>query len=373
MENRKFKKFIDWVNADTNLPVYEEDNENNHTDSHHDTHDLEKLKINEDILDEVLENYEDDDEFDYPDEISLPFDQGVEDLSHQIVPMTRKEKRQLGRFRMIYVVISFVVAINLIGILLFTVSRSPLFGLATNPAVNEVSTRYLEQSVSETSSLNVVTAVLFNYRSFDTLGEAVMLFTAAIAVVLVMIQGVEKNKKHSKRDDKQETRENATTDGGRRLSLVLSSSAKADDLINIYKNKPFLFKAVVGPITPFIMIYGIYILFNGHLSPGGSFSGGTILGAGLVLCSITYGKAHMSKFLSFKTTAIVSSVALAFYALIKGYAFMVGASGNSTGIPLGTPGNIISGGLILPLTISVGLVVACTIYNFYELFSDSDE
>jgi multicomponent Na+:H+ antiporter subunit B len=54
---------------------------------------------------------------------------------------------------------------------------------------------------------------------------------------------------------------------------------------------------------------------------------------------------------------ILTGAALLFYALVKGYAFVMGASGLSTGISLGTPGNLFSGGLILPLNISVGIVV----------------
>ena len=138
------------------------------------------------------------------------------------------------------------------------------------------------------------------------------------------------------------------------------------------KEEPFVLKIVVGPLIPFVMIYGIYVLFNGHLSPGGGFSGGTILGGGLVLYSIAYGREKVSQFFTFKTFGVLCSVSLGFYVLIKAYSFMVSAAGNSTGIPLGTPGNILSGGLIFPLSISVGIVVACTIYCFYALFSDGE-
>ena len=137
-------------------------------------------------------------------------------------------------------------------------------------------------------------------------------------------------------------------------------------------NKPLMLRSVVGPLTPFIMIYGIYILFNGHLSPGGGFSGGTILGTGLVLCSLAYGPEKVNTFFSGKVLTIICCSALAFYALIKVYSFMVGATGGTTGIPLGNPGDILSGGLILPLNISIGLVVAVTIYNFYALFSEGE-
>jgi len=120
------------------------------------------------------------------------------------------------------------------------------------------------------------------------------------------------------------------------------------------------------------MIYGAYILFNGHLSPGGGFSGGTILGTGLVLCCLAYGPEKVSKFFTTKVLAVICCASLAFYAIIKVYSFMVGATGGTTGIPLGTPGDILSGGLILPLNISIGLVVAVTIYNFYALFSEGE-
>ena len=44
------------------------------------------------------------------------------------------------------------------------------------------------------------------------------------------------------------------------------------------------------------------------------------------------------------------------------------ANGLPSGIPLGTPGAILSSGLIMPLNIAVGMVVACTMYVFYALF-----
>ena len=56
------------------------------------------------------------------------------------------------------------------------------------------------------------------------------------------------------------------------------------------------------------------------------------------------------------------------YALAKGYSFFTRANHLPSGIPKGTPGAILSGGLILPLNICVGLVVACTMYHFYTLF-----
>jgi multicomponent Na+:H+ antiporter subunit B len=135
---------------------------------------------------------------------------------------------------------------------------------------------------------------------------------------------------------------------------------------------PLILRYIVRLVVPFILMYGIYIIFNGHLTPGGGFSGGTILGAGVALYSAAFGAEKARKFFTFNTFTLCNSIALGFYAIVKGYAFMMGAAGKPTGIPLGTPGDILSAGLILPLNISVGIVVACTIYGLFSLFSEGD-
>ena len=61
--------------------------------------------------------------------------------------------------------------------------------------------------------------------------------------------------------------------------------------------------------------------------------------------------------------------ALMVYTLLKTYSFYTGANGIESIVPLGTPGRILSGGMILPLNICVGIVVTGTMYAFYALFS----
>lgn len=136
--------------------------------------------------------------------------------------------------------------------------------------------------------------------------------------------------------------------------------------------QPLILRTVVGLLFPFILIYGIYIILNGHLSPGGGFSGGAILGAGLALYSSAFGAERVHRFFTFRTFTLCNSTALFFYFIVKGYIFFMGASGRQLSIPLGTPGNILSAGLILPLNICVGIIVACTVYGFYALFSEGE-
>ena len=57
------------------------------------------------------------------------------------------------------------------------------------------------------------------------------------------------------------------------------------------------------------------------------------------------------------------------YGVMKGYSFFTGANHVGWDIPKGTPGRIFSAGLILPLNVCVGVIVACTMYAFYTLFA----
>ena len=58
-----------------------------------------------------------------------------------------------------------------------------------SPPSMHVSPRYIEEGPRETAVPNMVTAVLADYRSFDTLGEVAVVFTAAVAVALILASG----------------------------------------------------------------------------------------------------------------------------------------------------------------------------------------
>lgn len=62
----------------------------------------------------------------------------------------------------------------------------PPFGAPNAPAQTHVAPGYLERSIPEAGIQNVVTTVLASYRGFDTLGEVTVVFTAGIAVMLLI-------------------------------------------------------------------------------------------------------------------------------------------------------------------------------------------
>ncbi len=262
--------------------------------------------------------------------------------THRLHALTEEQRIRL--FNTVYNVVAFVVGITVVAVLIFTIFQLPLFGCADNPSVNEVVERYVEKGLEETGAVNMVAGMILDYRAFDTFGESSVLFLAVTCVMMLLLRD-EKN--ISKEEDEQQKHERII-------------ERESSDLI---------LKNVTAIVIPWIMLFGVYIVLNGHISPGGGFSGGAVMGAGLILYSVSYGVNATSRFFTAKTFRAITSTALLCYAASKAYSFYTGANGLPTGIPLGTPGAIFSSGLILVLDICVGMVVACTMYGFYILFA----
>ena len=83
-----------------------------------------------------------------------------------------------------------ILTLYLLGLIIFlfsfTVAEMPPFGSPDNPVFNEVPQRYLEAGVAETGAVNIVSSVIIDYRAFDTLGEATVLFVAIAAVIATL-------------------------------------------------------------------------------------------------------------------------------------------------------------------------------------------
>lgn len=250
----------------------------------------------------------------------------------------------MKHYRTFYKIMSILLCLGIIGVLMWTVSYLPVFGNAGNPDNNEVSARYISRGLQETGAINMVTGMILDYRAFDTFGESCVLFIASCCVMILL------------RIDKSSDSE-----------AQKKRMAEANDRLYEPKNDIILQK-VACVLVPLILIFGIYIILNGHLSPGGGFSGGAVTGSGLILYLNAFGFEKTSKFFTEKTFRCITLGALSFYCIAKSYSFFTGANHLASGIPLGTPGAILSSGLILPLNICVGLVVACTMYAFYSLF-----
>lgn len=245
---------------------------------------------------------------------------------------------ELRVFRKLYRGFSVLFCIFLVAMLLIAVSYLPSFGNPKNPVNNEVSERYIEKGLQETGAVNIVTGMILDYRAFDTLGESHVLFIATCTVLILL-------RKDKKKGDKEEASDRLYEP---KNDLILQTAARI--------------------LVPPIVIFGIYVILGGHLGPGGGFSGGAIIGAGLILYLNAFGFKKTERFFTEKTYKRLSVCALGCYCLAKSYSFYTGANHIESVIPLGTPGAILSSGLILVLNICVGVVVAGTMYTFYVMF-----
>lgn len=249
-------------------------------------------------------------------------------------PVKRLERGEVSAFRHLYPVLACILCAAIICFLLTAVVDLPPFGDPENPANNEVSKRYLEDGITETGAVNAVAGMILDYRAFDTLGESHVLYTAMTAVMILLLGSGE-----------------AEPEDERRLlarDAVLHGTARV--------------------LTPLLLIFGLYIMFAGHLGPGGGFSGGAVVGGALILCATAFGFERVQRVLTLKRFRTVVLCALSAYSLLKCYSFFCGANGLETIFSAGTPGKVFSSGLILPLNLAVGAVVACTMYGFYSLF-----
>jgi len=72
------------------------------------------------------------------------------------------------------------------ALLIYGAFDLPMVRDPNSPASTHVSPRYIEKVIEETEVPNMVTAVLADYRGYDTLGETTVIFTGGIACLLIL-------------------------------------------------------------------------------------------------------------------------------------------------------------------------------------------
>jgi multicomponent Na+:H+ antiporter subunit B len=185
-------------------------------------------------------------------------------------------------------------------------------------------------AVPERHATDVVTAVNFDYRAWDTLAEEFILFTAVVGLAVLLR---ERRGEHQRAPD----------EAGAEHHFPGASSALGA-----------LGFALVGPTV----VLGLYIVTHGHLTPGGGFQGGVILAAALLIVFLA------GEYLALRIVAphAVVEAAEAFgaaaYALIGIGGLIFGGVFFKNFIALGTAGNLLSAGTIPLSNIAVGLEVA---------------
>jgi len=163
--------------------------------------------------------------------------------------------------------------------MLIAMAALPRHGALDTPVQTHLSAHYLEFGVEEAGAENIVTDVILNYRGFDTEIEVTVIFTALAAVLALMLgAGNGRRARETGAADQAGTTSQAATanqrSGGSRVSVVV------------------LF--VVRLLAPFTAMFAIYVILNGHLTPGGGFQGGAILGALFITLTVVLGGARVA-------------------------------------------------------------------------------
>ena len=151
-----------------------------------------------------------------------------------------------------------LILVLLIGLLLSWAAKDfPSWGNPQAPASSSpVSSHFIASTGVDTEVPNMVTAVLADYRGFDTMFETVVVFIAGLAVVSILRGGPTRRTRDRK--------------------FVVDFEP---DLI---------VTNTVRLIVPVIQIFAFYVLAHGHVSPGGGFQGGVAMGASFILIALSW-------------------------------------------------------------------------------------
>lgn len=166
----------------------------------------------------------------------------------------KEQPRQGGRW----------LALGTVGVLalliIYATFDKPRLGDPTAPVHQHVAPWYLENTPEYMGFPNVVTAILSSFRAYDTLGEVMVVFAAAIGVLFIL----------GARPDRQP------------IARRIGSSGLRHHLI----------PQVVGRLLiPFIVLFGLYVQFHGEYGPGGGFQAGAIVATGIILYALLEGEA----------------------------------------------------------------------------------
>jgi multicomponent Na+:H+ antiporter subunit B len=212
------------------------------------------------------------------------------------------------------------------GLLLWGLTALPPYGIYPGPygdVLNAV-------AVGERKATNVVAAVTFDYRGVDTLGEEYILFAAVVGVA-VLLRAQRDEVENPPDEDAADRRAPGTSNAVRVLGLAL-----------------------LGPTV----LFGIYVVTHGHLSPGGGFTGGVVLATGALLVYlsgeyVTLRRVRPEVLIDMATsTGTVAFVGIGFLGLAVGGAFLQNV------LPLGQPGTLLSAGTIPLINMAIGVEVA---------------
>jgi multicomponent Na+:H+ antiporter subunit B len=224
------------------------------------------------------------------------------------------------------------------------------FKLATNYSENTELSRlghyYVDRGPEELGAPNLVTAVVVTYRGLDTLGEVTVLFISAAGVGLML-------RRTRRKDDDED----------------LEQGDRAEETAGKHKPASEIVETATELLLPMVILFGIYVFLNGHLSPGGGFQGGAIIASGTMFLLLALPESHISRLM----IAIIESLS-GFSYVIVGVLGVIMAGGflDNRIMGLGSYGSLFSAGAIPLIYVFVGLKVGFELSAVLDRFRKED-
>ncbi|HJU18416.1 MAG TPA: MnhB domain-containing protein [Stellaceae bacterium] len=178
---------------------------------------------------------------------------------------------------------------------------------------------------------NLDAFVNFDYRALDTLGEEFIFLTAIVGLSLVL------------------RRLPGEVEEGQPLPMIPGRSAPAPDELTQWITPAFV---------PALVVLGVYVLIHGHLTPGGGFQAGAIIGSALAMIYVAFGYSAFRHTINQEKTEAVEAVAAAGYIAMGLVALASGAAFLANILPLGKTGELYSAGTIWLLNDLTGAEVS---------------
>jgi multicomponent Na+:H+ antiporter subunit B len=178
---------------------------------------------------------------------------------------------------------------------------------------------------------DIVTALNFDLRAWDTLGEEFILF-ASVAGVAVLLRQL--------RDEDEDTDRSQGIE-----DHALGGASAALRLVSLL-------------LIPLLLALGIYMVLHGALTPGGGFQGGVILAAAPLAILLAGRYLALHRAAPQWALESIEAVGAAGYALIGLGGLVFAGVYLKNFLPLGTPGKLLSAGMMPLNSIAVGLEVA---------------
>ncbi|HJS88007.1 MAG TPA: MnhB domain-containing protein [Acetobacteraceae bacterium] len=178
---------------------------------------------------------------------------------------------------------------------------------------------------------NLDAFVNFDLRALDTLGEEFIFFTAIVGLSLVL------------------RRLPGEAEEGKSLPLAAGRSAPEPDELTRW---------ITPAYVPALVVFGLYVLIHGHLTPGGGFQAGAIIGSALAMIYVAFGYSAFSHTVDQERTEVVEAAAAACYIATGLTALAIGASFLTNILPVGETGRLYSAGTIWILNDVSGAAVS---------------